>query len=455
MADDALLKQLQALAANALGAARKAGAEAADVLVAGGESVEVDVREGALEHLERSDGASLGLRVLIGKRQAVVSVGDPANMDLAEAAERAVAMAKAAPEDPFIGLAEAQAVARDWPDLDLADDFPADAEALAQTLKERALAAEEAALAVKGVAKSVGAGASASRSLVFLAASNGFAGGYARTSFGVSAAVIAGEGGDMQRDYAYDSATHDADLRGPQDIGREAGERAVRRMNPQKPESLSSAPVVFEQRIAGTIAGHLASAINGRSVARGASFLKDSMGQRILPEGVQVIDDARLARGAASRPFDGEGLPTARLAVVENGVLNAWLLDLASARQLGLQGNAHARRSLTAPPSPGPSNFFIDNGTASPEELIKSIRRGVLVTELIGMGVNTVTGDYSRGASGLWIENGEITHAVSEMTIAANLKDMFASLTAANDLRFTGSTNAPTLLIEGMTIAGL
>ena len=449
MADD-LLKRLEPLAARALQAAAKAGAEAADVLVSGGESVEVDVREGALEHLERADGVSLGLRVLLGKRQAVVSVGDPEHMDLTEAAERAVAMAKVAPEDPHIGLADPGLVAKEWPDLDLACATLPDVEAL----KERALACEEAALAVQGVTKSAGAGASASRSAVFLAASNGFAGGYVRTGVGVSAAVIAGEGADMQRDYAYDSKVHDEDLRPPEEVGREAGERAVRRLHPKKPDSIAGAPVIFEQRIAGSIAGHLAAAINGRTIARGASFLKDAMGQRIMPSSVRVIDDPRMPRGDASKPFDGEGLPTARLDVVEKGELKAWILDLASARQLGLQSNAHARRGLTEPPAPATTNFYIANGEVSPEELIRSVTRGVLVTELIGMGVNTVTGDYSRGASGFWIENGEIVHPVSEMTIAGNLRDMFLHLTPANDLAFLGSRNAPTLLVEGMTIAG-
>jgi len=447
---DELLKRLEPLAARALEAAAKAGAEAADVLVSGGESVEMDVREGALEHLQRSDGASLGLRVLVGGRQAVVSVGDPEHMDLLEAAERAVAMAKAAPEDPHIGLAGPDEVAKEWPDLDLACDELPDV----QALKERALACEEAALSVNGVTKSVGAGASASRSAVFLATSNGFAGGYVRTGVGLSAAVIAGEGAAMQRDYAYDSKLHDEDLRTPEDVGREAGERAVKRLNPKKPESIANAPVIFEQRIAGSIAGHLASAINGRTIARGASFLKDSLGKRIMPAGVNVIDDARMPRGDASKPFDGEGLPTARLDVVAGGELKAWLLDLASARQLGMASNARARRALTEPPSPGNTNFYIANGEPGPEELIRSVKRGVLVTELIGMGVNIVTGDYSRGASGFWIENGEIAHPVSEMTIAGNLKDMFLNLVPADDLAFLGSRNAPTLLVEGMTIAG-
>ncbi len=449
MSED-LLRRMELLAARALNAARKAGAEGADVLLAGGESVEVEVREGELEHLQRAEGASLGLRVLVGHRQAMVSLGDPEHADLAAAAERAVAMAREAPEDPFIGLAGEGETAREWPDLDLAcARLPGE-----DTLRERALAAEEAALSVKGVSKSMGAAASAGVSVVFLAASNGFAGGYARTRVGHSASVIAGEGARMQRDYAHDGKVHDEDLKSPEEIGREAGERAVRRLDPRKPESLSGAPVIFEQRIAGSIVGHLAAAVNGASVARGSSFLKDMMGRRILPEGTRVVDDARMPRGLASKPFDGEGMATSAIDIVHDGVLREWILDLASARQLGLRSNARASRGLDTPPAPAATNFHLANGQVSVRELIRSVRRGVLVTELIGMGVNMITGDYSRGASGLWIENGEITHAVSEITIAGNLKEMFSHLVAADDLEFRASKCAPTLLIEGMTIAG-
>ena len=448
MADE--LTELQRMAEAALDAARKAGAEAADVVVTGGESVEVTVRGGDLEHLERSDGASLGLRVLMGQRQAMVSVGDPARADLMAAAGRAVAMAQAAPEDPCLGLAAADQLARQWPDLDLADAARVDE----ARLKDMALACEAAALAVKGVRQSMGASASASRSLTYLAASNGFAGGYAETGYGVSAAVIAGEGADMQRDYDYDSQAHLADLCAPEEVGREAGERTVRRLNPHKPESMADAPVIFEQRLAGSLAGHLAAAVNGRAVARGGSFLKDKMGRRIMPDTVQVIDDPLMPRGHGSAPFDGEGLPTRRIDVVQDGALSAWLLDLATARQLGMESNGCAARGVGSPPSPSSSNFFIANGAATPQELIGSVKRGLLVTELIGMGVNIVNGDYSRGASGFLIENGEITRPVSELTIAGNLADMFRRLTPANDLVFRGARAAPTLLIEGMTIAG-
>ncbi|HHN66573.1 MAG TPA: TldD/PmbA family protein, partial [Thermopetrobacter sp.] len=312
----------------------------------------------------------------------------------------------------------------------------------------------EAALAVKGVRQSMGASASASRSLTYLAASNGFAGGYAETGYGVSAAVIAGEGADMQRDYDYDSQAHLADLCAPEEVGREAGERTVRRLNPHKPESMADAPVIFEQRLAGSLAGHLAAAVNGRAVARGGSFLKDKMGRRIMPDTVQVIDDPLMPRGHGSAPFDGEGLPTRRIDVVQDGALSAWLLDLATARQLGMESNGCAARGVGSPPSPSSSNFFIANGAATPQELIGSVKRGLLVTELIGMGVNIVNGDYSRGASGFLIENGEITRPVSELTIAGNLADMFRRFTPANDLVFRGARAAPTLLIEGMTIAG-
>ncbi len=447
---DATLREMRETAARALDAAKRAGADAADVLVSGGESIGIGVREGAPEHLERSDGALLGLRVFRGRRQAIVSVGDPARADLAEAAQRAVDMAGAAPEDPWAGLAEPGQIARRWPDPDLMDDFSIGEKAL----EEMALACEEAALATPGVRMSAGAEASASRTFVFLAASNGFSGGYGRTSYSVAVSAIAGEGADMQRDYEYDARLHLADLRDPAAVGRKAGERAVRRLRPQKPASLTNAPVIFEQRVAGSLAGHLAAAVNGRAIARGASFLKEKMGAAIMAEGVRVIDDPLMPRGLASRPFDGEGLAGERLEIVSGGVLRRWLLDLASARQLGLESNGRAARSPGAPPAPASTNFHIAAGTHTPEELIASVREGLFVTELIGMGVNPVTGDYSRGATGFRIENGEITHPVSEVTIAGNLADMFARLTPADDLEFRASSCAPTCLIGGMTIAG-
>ena len=438
------------VAEEALQKARQAGADAADVVVAGGESVEVSVRDGALEHLERSDGLSMGLRVFCGKRQAVVSLGDPLHADLAEAAERAVAMARVAPEDPHAALAPEEMLARDLPDLDIDDGFAVSE----NRLEELALSCEAAALAVDGVSKSSGAGASASRRVVVLAASNGFLGSYSRTSYGVYASVIAGTGADMQRDWDYDSRCHFQDLENPQQIGRQAGERAVRRLHPRKPDSLSGAPVIFEARVAASLAGHLAAAVNGQNIARGGSFLKDRMGARILAEGVSVIDDSFMKRGLASKPFDGEGLKPERLAVVDDGVLAHWLLDLATARQLSMKSNGHASRSVGGPPSPASTNFYIAAGRETPDALIKNVRQGLLVTELIGMGVNIVTGDYSRGASGFWIENGEITHPVSEATIAGNLAEMFLHLTPANDLQFRDARNAPTCLVEGMTIAG-
>jgi len=447
---DKTLRAMEDMASRALDAAKRAGAQAADVLVSGGESIEVSVRLGKLETLERSDGASLGLRVLMDGRQALVSLGDPAHADFDAAAGRAVEMAKLAPQDPYAGLADAGQLARDWPGLDLQDDFSISE----KRLEDMALACEDAALAVKGVTMPAGAGASASRSFVCLAASNGFSGGYGRTGYGVSAAVIAGEGTGMQRDYEYDSKLHLADLRDPEEVGREAGMRAVRRLGPRKPQSASGLPVIFEQRIAGSLAGHLASAINGRAVARGASFLKDGMGKPLFAPEISVIDDPRLPRGLASRPFDGEGLAAQRLDVVQAGRLCAWLLDLAAARQLGLPANGRAARPLSAPPSPSATNFHIAPGKLSRRDLIGQVKQGLLVTELIGMGVNMVNGDYSRGASGFWIENGQIAHPVSEVTIAGNLKEMFAHLTVADDLVLRATTNAPTSLVEGMTIAG-
>ncbi len=438
------------VAEEALQKALQAGADAADVVVAGGESIEISVREGTLEHLERSDGLSMGLRVFCGKRQAVVSLGDPLHADLADAAAHAVAMAKAAPEDPHATLASEDMLTHSWPDLDIDDGFAVSE----KHLEDMALACEEAALAVKGVSKSSGAGASATRHVVVLASSNGFLGSYSRTSYGIYASVIAGHGADMQRDWDYDSRCHLQDLEDPTRIGQNAGERAVRRLRPKKPESSSGAPVIFEARVAASLAGHLAAAVNGRNIARGASFLKEKMGARIMAKGVTVIDDPFMMRGLASKPFDGEGLTPQRLTVVDNGVLSHWLLDLATAHQLSLASNGHASRNVGRPPEPSSTNFYIAAGEDAPETLIGGIQQGLLVTELIGMGVNIVTGDYSRGASGFWIENGEITHPVCEATIAGNLAEMFMHLTPANDLRFRDSRNAPTCLVEGMTIAG-
>jgi PmbA protein len=434
----------------ALAAARAAGADAADALYVGEGATQISVRLGQLEDVGRSEGEEVGLRVFVGRRSASVSTSDLGTAALVEAAQRAVAMARLAPEDPWAGLAPADRVAHGLlPDLDLFDPTPVSAE----QLKALALAAEDAARAVPGITNSEGGGASAGQGVMALATSTGFRGARASSSFSTSASVVAGEGAAMQRDYAWHSARHLADLEAADAIGTRAGTRAVRRLNPAKPAS-ASLPVVFDPRVSASLIGHLVGAITGSAIARGTSFLKDRLGQRILPAGLHVIDDPLRRRGLRSRAFDGEGLATARTALVDDGVLTTWLMDVASAAQLGLAPTGHASRGTSGPPGASTSNLHLEGGSAPPEALIADIADGIYVTELIGMGVNGLTGDYSRGASGFRIERGEITHAVAELTIAGNLIDMLGRLQAANDLVFRHASNAPTLRIDGMTVAG-
>ena len=429
--------------------ARKAGADQADALLYQGISISHAQRLGKIEKLERSEGYDLGLRVLIGKRQAIVSSNDQTAPALAALVERAIAMAKVVPEDEFIGLAEPGEIARNWPTLDQLDPV----EPPTERLIELAKAAEEAARSVAGVTNSEGAEASWGTSRIALAASNGFRGGYAGSSHGVSVSVVAGTGDAMERDYDYSSAVYAEDLEDPSVVGKRAGEKAVKRLGGRKPQTCR-VPVVYDPRISSGLLGHLAGAISGPSVARKTSFLKDKLGQRIFAAGVTVTDDPHRPRGFRSKPFDGEGLPNARRAFIDDGVLTSWVLDLRSARQLGLRSTGHASRGTSGPPGPATTNLYMEPGTLSPQELIADIKSGLYVTELIGMGVNGVTGDYSRGASGFWIENGEIAYPVNEITIAGNLKDMFLNLTPANDLVFRSSINAPTIRVEGLTIAG-
>jgi PmbA protein len=432
-----------------LGAAKKAGADAADALFVEGVSSSVSYRLGKLEDVERAESYDLGLRVFVGNRVAIVSSTDFAADALAMLPARAVAMAKLAPEDKFAGLAPQDRLARDIPALDLEDP----AEPGAERLIELARGVEGAAMAVKGVTNSEGGGASFSRSAVALATSTGFFGRHAGTSHSIGVAVLAGEGTGMERDYDHDSARHAGDLRSPEEIGATAGEKAVRRLNPRSMKS-QSVPVVFHPDEAAGLLGHFAGAISGASIARGVSFLKDRMDQPVFAPGIRVIDDPHRVRGLRSKPFDGEGVANGRRALVEDGRLTSWLLDCASARQLGLQTTGHAARGTGGPPSPSITNLYLEAGAASVKDLIGDIKQGFYVTELMGMGVNNVTGDYSRGAAGFWIENGEIAFPVSEITIAGNLIAMFARLVPANDLQFRHGTNAPTVRIDGMTIAG-
>ena len=437
------------LLAALIGRARDAGADAADALLVSGTSLSVQRRFGRTEHLERSERRDLGLRVFVGRRQAVVSSSsvDPAGFALL--AERAVAMALVVPEDPYAGLAELAAPPDDAAALELDDAAEPDT----AELVARASAAEEAALAVPGVTNSEGAEAGYGRTIMALASSAGFAGRFARTSHSVSASVLAGSGTAMQRDYDYATSVHLADLEDAAKIGRTAGERAVARLNPARPKT-AKIPVVFDPRVAGSLVSHFAGAINGASVARGTSFLKDRMGSRVFAPGITVVDDPRRRRGLRSRPFDGEGVPTGELLLAEDGVLTTWILDSRSARQLGLRSTGHASRSTGGPPNPAPSNLYLRPGTLSPAALLADIKEGIYVTELIGMGINMITGDYSRGAAGFMIRDGVLAEPVAEVTIAGTMPEMFAALTPANDLVFRRGTDAPTLRVDGMTMAG-
>jgi len=437
------------LLSDLVAAARRAGADSADALHVQNASLSVSRRLGRIEQLERSEGFDIGLRVFLGQRQAIVSttVADPAGF--AALAERAVAMAKVVPEDPFGGLADHFDAPRDAGPLDLADAT----EPTAEDLIARAAAAEDSALAVKGVTNSEGADASWGRIRIALATSAGFAGHYVRTSHSLSCTALAGQGTGMERDYEWSSVVHLADLDDPATIGRRAAEKAIGRLNPVRAKT-ARIPVVFDPRVSSSLLGHLLGAINGASVARGTSFLADRIGTQVLAKGLTVRDDPTRPRGLRSRPFDGEGMAGQPRAIVEDGVLTSWILDWRSARQLGLASTGHASRGTGGPPGPAASNLWLEPGTLTPTELMSDIKEGLYVVDLIGMGVNGVTGDYSRGAAGFMIRNGALAEAVSEITIAGNLRDIFLNLTAANDLVFRRGMDAPTIRIEGLTLAG-
>jgi PmbA protein len=449
---DSLFNQssLVSLAERLVNAARTAGADAADAVAMRGVSSSIEVRDGEVEESEHSEGNDMGLRVLVGRRQAVVSTNDISGDGIAALAERAVAMARVAPEDEFAGLADPDLLARSVPNLDLLDPVLPDV----AELERLARRAEEAGLGVKGVAKSGGASASAGIGGMVLMTSHGFSGSYLGSRHGVSMMAIAGEGTAMERDYDYSSALHFSDLDAPEKIGRTAGERAIARVNPRK-SSTCKVPVVFDRRVSGGLVSHLARAINGSAIARKTSFLKDKLGERLFAPGINIIDDPLRLRGLRSQPFDAEGVAGRRRALIEDGVLKTWLLDSSTARELGLQTTGHAHRGASSTPSPGPTNLHLEPGAQSPDELIKDITDGFYVTDLIGSGANIVTGDYSLGAAGFWIVNGERAYPVSEVTIAGRMLDMFRTMRPANDLEFRQGTNAPTLRVEGLTIAGV
>jgi PmbA protein len=430
--------------------AKRCGADAADAVLANGIALSVGQRMGKREKMERAEGNDMGLRVFVGKRQAIVSSSDWTSESLDALVERALAMAKTVPEDPHCGLpGENEVFVGPLIDPDICDD----AEPSPAQLGARAKQCEDAARSVPGVTNSEGAEAGWSLSEIAILGSNGFAGSYATSRHSIGAAVLAGEDTEMERDYDFCTTVYLEDLDEPEDIGVSAGVRATSRLGAQKVET-AKVPIVYDPRVANSLINHFASAVNGAAVARGTSFLKDRMGEQVFADGIAIIDDPQRPRGLRSKPFDAEGMANPELALIEDGRLGNWILDLRSARQLGLATTGRASRGTSSPPGPSATNLYMRPGTVSSAELIGDIGQGFYVVELIGMGVNMVTGDYSRGAAGFWIENGEVTYPVSEITIAGNLKDMFMNLTPANDLEFRYGVNAPTLRVEGMTVAG-
>lgn len=447
MASEIDSSALLARAGDLIELAKKAGADQADAVIVRSRSRSVSVRLGKVENTQSAESDDFSLRVFVGKRVASVSANP--GFDLKLLAERAVAMAKVSPEDPFACQADEKDLVHEFPDLQLFDPT----EMSAEELTEAALACESSALQVPGVTNSSGAGASAGAGGLVLVTSHGFSGSYMASRFGRSVSVIAGEGTKMERDYDFDSRLYAADLDSAAEIGRRAGERVVKRINPRQVPTASNVTVVFDPRLARGFVGHIAGAINGASVARKTSFLRDKMGQQVLKSGLNITDDPLIVRGSSSRPFDGEGVKGERLVMIEDGVLNHWFLSTSTGRELGLPTNGRGVRGGNSV-TPACTNLALEPGDISPEDLIRSIGNGFYVTELIGHGVNMITGEYSRGATGFWIENGEISYPVSEVTIASNLKDMFMRLTPANDIDRKYGVAAPTIAIEGITLAG-
>ena len=430
--------------------AQAAGADAADAVLVDARSLSVGYRLGELEHLERSEGQDIGLRVFVGKRSAIVSSADSRPPALAELVERAVAMARQVPEDEFSGLADPDQLARDLPDIDCFDPTELSAEQMIAMVTE----AEDIARQNPRIVNSEGAQAGWGHSSVAVVGSNGMALSYRVSNVSLSCVVLAGgDDGGMERDYDYDTTNFVESLKSPAEIGRRAAERAVRRVGARRLKTMR-VPVIFDPRVSRGMIGHLLGAINGASIARGTSFLKDKLHQSVMSEAITLVEDPHRPRGLRSRPCDGEGLPNVRRNLVDQGTLTTWLLDLRSGRQLGLPSTGHASRGTSSPPSPSATNVWIERGSQSPQELMADLKEGIYVTDLFGSGVNGITGDYSRGFSGLWIENGECAFPVNEMTIAGNLKDMFRTLTPANDLDLRFGMDAPTLRLEGVTVAG-
>ena len=447
-----MTQSLSDLSDQILKAAKNAGADAADAIAVDGTSLSITVREGALEQAERSEGIDIGLRVFVGQRQACVSSSDTKPDTLIQMAERAVAMAKEAPADPHAGLADPSQLTRNTATETLELYDPSD-EPDPAALQEDATRAEAAALRNAGVSQVQSASAGYGRRRIHLAATNGFSAGYARSDCGLSCVAISGTGAGMERDYDYDSRVFQADLRDAEEIGRIAAERAVERMGAKKPKT-GAFPVLFDERVASTLIGSLLQATNGMMIARGSSWLRDAVGAQVLPKGLSVIEDPHRARVTGSRLFDAEGLATSQRAIVDDGVLTGWTLDLATGRKLGLDSTANAARGTGSPPSPSLTNVALTQGDQSRADLIKDMGTGLLVTSMIGSTINPNTGDYSRGAAGFWVENGEITYPVNECTVAGNLRDMLMTIVPANDGRMHLSRVVPSLLVEGLTLAG-
>ena len=447
-----MAKSLETLTEALLDAAKRAGADAADAIAVDGTSVSIDVLGGKLEHAERSEGIDIGLRVIIGKRQANVSASDISANNITTMAQRAIAMAAVAPEDDSIGLADPAQFSktRNADALDLYDPAPEPDPAL---LEQNARRAEAAALAVSGVSQVQSATCGYSQRRIHLATSNGFSGGYQRSSYSTSCVAISGTGAEMEREYYGDGRVHQTDLQSPEYIGEMAAKRAIKRIGSRQPPS-GAYPVLFDERISSSIIGHLLTAINGAAIVRGSSWLREKLGKQVLPTALSITENPLRPRAFSSRPFDGEGLPTAPRNIVDNGILTGWTLDLATAHKLGLQSTANAARGTTAPPSPSVSNIALTQGDKSRADLLNDMGTGLLITSMIGMSINATTGDYSRGASGFWVQNGEICYPVNECTIAGNLHDMLAGLIPANDARAHLSRVVPSLLIEGLTLAG-
>ena len=432
--------------------AKLAGAQSADVLIVDGTSVSIDVREGELEHAESAEGVDIGLRVIQGDRQASVSISDLSKSAMEQMVERCIAMANEAPQDPYCGLATPQEFATDW-DADQLELYDSSPKPSAEYLKEMAVRAEASALSIKGVSKAQGASSALSDMTIHLATSNGFSGGYRRTSHSISCVAISGEGLSMERDWCGESHSHYASVPSPEEIGCLAGERAVARAGAVRPPT-GFFPVLFDERISSSLIGHLVAAINGASIVRGSSWLKNYLGEQVLPSNVSLFEDPSRKSMAGSKPFDAEGLLAKPRHVIKNGILEGWTLDLSTARQLEMKSTANASRGVGSAPSPSSGNLQLSEGLETKEDLIAKMGTGLIVTSMIGSTINPNTGDYSRGASGFWVENGQIIGPVNECTIAGNLLDMLKNIVPANDARKNLSRVVPSLLIDGLTIAG-